>query len=148
MDGTATSRRQMLASEAEAWLRQNLAAPLTIADVCQAVKASERTLHSAFRERLGTTPKLHLKALRLQAARRELLRGLPGTRITDVALNWGFLHFGWFSQDYRRLFGETPRQTLRRAHTARGVGAARRPWGGDVRARTLPLADQDIALGG
>jgi transcriptional regulator GlxA family with amidase domain len=110
----------MLASEAEAWLRQNLAAPLTIADVCQAVKASERTLHSAFRERLGTTPKLHLKAMRLEAARRELLRGLPGTRITDVALNWGFLHFGWFSHDYRRCYGETPSHTLCRGARPQG----------------------------
>lgn len=126
MDGTATSRRHTLAHEAEAWLRQNLAAPLTITDVCQAMKTSERTLHSAFRERLGTTPMLHLKALRLQAARRELLRGVPGTRITDVALNWGFLHFGWFSHDYRQRFGETPSCTLR--------GAVRRPLGQAARA--------------
>jgi len=104
-----------LASEAESWLRQNLTKPLTIADLCQAVQTSERTLHSTFRERLGTTPKLLLKGLRLKAARRELLQGAPGTRITDVALNWGFLHFGWFSHDYRRCFGETPSDTLRRA---------------------------------
>jgi transcriptional regulator GlxA family with amidase domain len=115
MQGLATSRRRVLACEAEAWLRQNLTEPLTIADLCQAVQTSERTLHSAFRERLGTTPKLHLKALRLEAARQELLRGASGTRITDVALNWGFLHFGWFSHDYRRCFGETPSETLRRA---------------------------------
>jgi transcriptional regulator GlxA family with amidase domain len=115
MHGMAASRRQVLAREAEAWLRQNLTEPLTIADLCQAVQTSERTLHSTFRERLGTTPKLHLKALRLEAARRELQRGAPGTRITDVALNWGFLHFGWFSHDYRRCFGETPSDTLRRA---------------------------------
>ena len=115
MHGIAASRRQLLAYEAEAWLRQNLTRPLTIADLCQAVQTSERTLHSAFRERLGTTPKLHLKALRLEAARRELLQGAPGTRITDVALNWGFLHFGWFSHGYRQRFGETPSDTLRRA---------------------------------
>jgi transcriptional regulator GlxA family with amidase domain len=118
MHGIAASRRHLLAYEAETWLRQNLARPLTIADLCQAVRTSKRTLHSAFRERLGTTPKLRLKALRLEAARHELLRGAPGTRITDVALNWGFFHFGWFSHDYRLCFGETPSDTLRRAGLA------------------------------
>ncbi len=40
--------------------------------------------------------------------------------MTDVALDWGFLHFGWFSQDYRRLFGETPSQTLLRGREEAG----------------------------
>jgi transcriptional regulator GlxA family with amidase domain len=137
-----------LALRAEAWLRQNLSEPPTIPLLCAALGTSERWLHEAFREHLHTTPKAYLKVLRLHAVRRDLVGCALGRRVTDVALDYGFLHFGWFSQDYRRLFGETPRQTLRRAHTARGVGAARRPWGGDVRARTLPLADQDIALGG
>ena len=72
------------------------------------------TLHEAFREHLDTTPKAYLKVLRLNAARQDLLEGARGRRVTDVALDWGFVHFGWFSQDYRRLFGETPSQTLRR----------------------------------
>jgi transcriptional regulator GlxA family with amidase domain len=109
-----SSRGHLLAREAEAWLRENLTEPLTIPDLCLAVNASERTLHSAFREHLGTTPKLHLKALRLAAAHDELRRAMGGTRISDVALRWGFLHFGWFSHDYRQFFGETPSATLRR----------------------------------
>jgi AraC-like DNA-binding protein len=109
------SRSRALARRAEAWLRQNLTEPPTIAALCEALCARERTLHEAFREHVGTTPKAYLKTLRLLAARSDLLRGLPKTRVTDVALDWGFLHFGWFSQDYRRLFSETPRQTLRRA---------------------------------
>jgi AraC-like DNA-binding protein len=112
----ATSRSRTLARKAEAWLRQNLAEPPTIAALCGALRASERTLHEAFREHLGTTPKAYLKTLRLNAARHDLLAGVPETRVTDVALDWGFLHFGWFSQDYRRLFGETPSQTLQRGH--------------------------------
>jgi AraC family ethanolamine operon transcriptional activator len=101
-----------LARRAEAWLRQNLAEPPSIASLCRALDASERTLHEAFRRHLDTTPKAYLKVLRLNAARHDLLRGEKARRVTDVALDWGFLHFGWFSQDYRRLFGETPSQTL------------------------------------
>jgi AraC family ethanolamine operon transcriptional activator len=118
--GDIGSRSRMLARRAEALLRQHLAEPPTIAALCKALCARERTLHEAFREHLGTTPKAYLKTLRLCAARHDLLEGLPKTRVTDVALDWGFLHFGWFSQDYRRLFGETPRETLQRARKRTG----------------------------
>jgi AraC family ethanolamine operon transcriptional activator len=116
----APSRSRALARKAEAWLRGNLAEPPTIAALCAAVDACERTLHEAFREHLATTPKAYLKTLRLNAARHDLLRGDPGKRVTDVALDWGFLHFGWFSQDYRRLFGETPSRTLLRGRVGAG----------------------------
>ena len=121
-----TPAARALAFRAEAWLRQNLAEPPTIADLCQALGASARTLHEAFREHIGTTPKSYLKTLRLEAARHDLLRAAEGRRVTDVALEWGFLHFGWFSQDYRRQFGESPSQTLQRS---RGQSRAQRAAG-------------------
>lgn len=110
----APTRGRALARRAEVWLRQNLAEPPSIAELCAALNSSERTLHEAFRAHLGATPKAYLKTLRLNAARHDLLRARRSTRVTDVALDWGFVHFGWFSQDYRRLFGETPSQTLLR----------------------------------
>jgi transcriptional regulator GlxA family with amidase domain len=110
----ATRRGRALARHAEAWLRENLTEPLTIRDLCAALHTSERTLHAAFREHLGTTPKAFVKAERMRRARQDLLQARPDTRVTDVALRWCFLHFGWFAHDYRALFGETPRGTLRR----------------------------------
>jgi AraC family transcriptional regulator, ethanolamine operon transcriptional activator len=109
---SAPRRGRALARKAEAWLRQSLAEPPTIAALCGALHVSPRTLHEAFREHLGTTPKAYLKVLRLNAARHDLLEGGANKRVTDAALDWGFLHFGWFARDYRRLFGETPSQTL------------------------------------
>ena len=111
----ARLRGQRLARAAEAWLRENLTEALTIRDLCAALHTSERTLHAAFREHVGTTPKAFVKALRLRAARQDLLQAGPNTRVTDVALRWCFLHFGWFAHDYHALFGETPSRTLRRA---------------------------------
>lgn len=102
----------MLARRAEDYLLTNLHAPLTIRDLCQAVGASERTLHLAFRQHLGTTPKAHLKALRLNAVRRDLRLAPPGVGVMDVAMRWGFFHAGWLSQDYRRMFGESPSKAL------------------------------------
>ena len=101
-----------LARRAEDYLLTNLQAPLTISDLCLAMGASERTLHQAFKVHLGTTPKAHLKALRLNAVRRELRQAGPGVGVMDVAMRWGFFHAGWLSQDYRRMFGESPSRTL------------------------------------
>lgn len=137
------SRGQRLASDAEAWLRENLTESLTIPVLCHAVQASERTLHAAFRKHLGTTPKARFKALRLEAARRDLLHGRGGTRVTDVALCWGFLHFGWFAHDYRHCFGETPSDTLRRARRTLRL-APRIERGAD--AVTTTLANTAIAF--
>ena len=107
-------RGHLLAREAAAWLRENLTEPLTIRDLCAALHTSERTLHAAFREHVGTTPKAFVKAERLRGARQDLLHAGPNTRVTDVALRWCFLHFGWFAHDYHAMFGETPSRTLRR----------------------------------
>jgi transcriptional regulator GlxA family with amidase domain len=35
--------------------------------------------------------------------------------VTDTALQFGFTHLGEFSKAYRLQFGETARETLRRA---------------------------------
>jgi len=114
---SAASGGRQLAEAAAAWLRTHLTEALSIGDLCEALDVRERTLHAAFCEHMSSSPKAYLKALRLRAARRELLRADRETRVTDVALRWGFLHFGWFAHDYRRQFGETPSATLRRTLT-------------------------------
>lgn len=43
---------------------------------------------------------------------KDLLQPGPGTRVTDVALRWGFYHLGRFGQTYQKAFGESPSQTL------------------------------------
>jgi AraC family ethanolamine operon transcriptional activator len=34
--------------------------------------------------------------------------------VSEIAAGWGFHHAGNFARDYAALFGETPRETLRR----------------------------------
>ena len=55
----------------------------------------------------------HSIDLGLQRVREELLNG-SGSNVASVALRWGFEHMGRFANQYRRAFGETPSQTLRR----------------------------------
>lgn len=87
---------------------------ITISDLCQATRLSRRTLHYAFKEHFGVTPKAYLTAIRLEAVRRELVPGAPPVKVADVANRWGFWHMGRFASDYRRHFGELPSKTLRR----------------------------------
>jgi AraC-like DNA-binding protein len=54
--------------------------------------------------------------LRLNAMRRELLGATEETlRVADLAQRHGIAHLGRFAGEYRRMFGELPSQTLRRA---------------------------------
>jgi AraC family transcriptional regulator, ethanolamine operon transcriptional activator len=89
---------------------------LYVKDLCLAAGVSERTLEYAFKELVGMTPVAYLTRLRLHRVRKALRAATPGsTTVSAEALNWGFWHFGEFSREYRKCFGELPSETLRRA---------------------------------
>lgn len=102
--------------------------PLQIQDLCSALQVSRRTLQDSFQTVLGVSPLHYLRALRLDGARRDLLKGHS---VKDVVETWGFWHWSRFSQDYRRLFGELPSATLRRvaplSATAEAVPRSKTP---------------------
>jgi AraC family ethanolamine operon transcriptional activator len=116
---TQLAERRRTARRAQEFMLENRDQPMTIVDICREVRAAERTLHLGFRECFGTTPKRFLKVLRLNAARRCLRHPEFDTTVTDVAIQFGFFHFANFAGDYKRLFAESPSQTLR---NARGTG--------------------------
>jgi AraC family ethanolamine operon transcriptional activator len=78
-------------------------------------RCSERMLQYAFRDIYGMGPQAWFQAMKLKEANRELsTHGSRTLRVSDVALRWGFTHFGRFSLEYRRMFGESPSETLKR----------------------------------
>jgi len=96
------------------YIVEDAASDVTIPDLCRRFHISRRTLQYCFEEVTGLSPTAFLRSIRLNGARRELRRKLRGERtVSDIALDWGFNHFGQFSQDYRHLFDELPSQTLR-----------------------------------
>jgi AraC family ethanolamine operon transcriptional activator len=100
---------------AQEFMEMNLQRPLTLADICQAVHASKRSLHYGFQDMFGMGPMAFLKVLRLHAIRRILLGAEPKSlQVKEVATTWGFCSMGHFSRDYKQLFGESPSQTLAR----------------------------------
>jgi AraC-like DNA-binding protein/tetratricopeptide (TPR) repeat protein len=86
----------------------------TITELARIAGASARTLQRQFVSFHGKTPLAVLRDIGFECARRELLQGTSGEKIMDVACRCGFPHFGRFSVEYRRRYGETPSQTLKR----------------------------------
>jgi AraC-like DNA-binding protein len=99
----------------EAYLDQ----PITVADLVEAAGVAGRTLFLHFKKFKGVPPMHYLRNARLRKVRQALLRADPDANVTDIAWRAGFTHMGRFSVEYRRLFGETPSQTLRQRHQRR-----------------------------
>ncbi|GAA1763400.1 helix-turn-helix domain-containing protein [Kocuria aegyptia] len=100
---------------AVAFIEEHMAADIGPADIAAAARMSVRGLQAAFRRELGTTPTAYLRALRLDAAHRELLAADPttGSTVEAVAARWGFAHRGRFAAAYRDRHGQSPATTLR-----------------------------------
>ena len=82
--------------------------------LCLDLALSRRTVQRAFQDVLGMGPKTYLRLRALSAARAALVDGREaGASVTGVALDHGFWELGRFSVTYRRMFGESPSQTLR-----------------------------------
>jgi AraC family ethanolamine operon transcriptional activator len=97
------------------WMHDHPNRPVTLADVCRQAHASRRTLIQGFKDHLGMGPMAYLKLLRLHGIHRTLLQADPRElQIGTLAGEWGFYNAGHFAADYRRLFGERPRDTLLR----------------------------------
>src|SRR6266850_1865406 len=95
-------------------MRANVGHGWNVPDLASVAGVAGRTLQRQFRIFLGKAPRAALRDIRFERARRELLRGLPDAKVMNIALRCGFAHFGRFSIEYRRRYGETPSQTLRR----------------------------------
>jgi AraC family ethanolamine operon transcriptional activator len=105
-----------LVKEVQQWMNDHPTQPITLTDLCRHAHASRRTLIQGFQDHLGMGPMAYLKLFRLHGIRRRLLQAHPGgIQIGVLADEWGFYNAGHFAADYRRLFGERPKDTLRRA---------------------------------
>jgi transcriptional regulator GlxA family with amidase domain len=105
-----------LVERAEKLALADLDGPLHISALCRALKVSERTLRKTFHKIRGRSPCRHLRMLRLSEARRALLAAdRKLATVTEIATGCGFLELGRFSVEYRKVFGESPSQTLHAA---------------------------------
>ncbi|WP_199271673.1 helix-turn-helix domain-containing protein [Paraglaciecola sp. L3A3] len=109
---TSPQRQRIMARVHEYLTESRLKTPITMSEICAAVHVSRRTLQYTFTQCYGISPKQYIQVTRLNQVRRVLLNNEEFLTISEIAFNYGFFHLGWFCQNYKRLFGETPRQTL------------------------------------
>lgn len=87
---------------------------MAISDIAGVLGLSERTLEYAFSEVFAMSPKAYFTLVRLNGFRRDLqIETFRPGMVADLAVKWGFSHFGRLSEYYRKFYGETPRETVR-----------------------------------
>ncbi|MBY4674741.1 helix-turn-helix domain-containing protein [Burkholderia multivorans] len=103
-----------IVSRCEKYLRDRPEEPVTVLELCRALRCSRRTLQTSFQRVADVTPVAYLRTIRLNAVRR-LLRTTSAQQlgVGEAAASWGFTHLGYFAREYRDLFGELPSQTQR-----------------------------------
>lgn len=100
---------------AEEFMRVHCADPIRVADVAAAAGCSVRTLGCVFQRFRGRTPLATLHALRLEQVHAELSRSATDAPTGAVARRYGFTNLSRFVVAYRRRFGQTPADVVRRA---------------------------------
>lgn len=95
-------------------VQQRLDDPITVLELCETLAMSHRNLQYHFKKTLDKSPIAYLRTERLNAVRHLLKHA---SSVTEAATTWGFWHFGHFSQEYKKMFGELPSATFKRFHS-------------------------------
>ena len=100
----------------EAYLEHHAADPIDMPTVARETASSLSSIYRAFQRHRGYTPMEFLGDVRMRLARTRLLNAGPEDHVTAIALSCGFGHLGRFAGEYRRRFGESPKQTRDRVN--------------------------------
>lgn len=94
------------------FLSRNLGNPIRLAQIARAVHASVSTVAHRYRAYAGEGPMQTLRRIRMVQAKILLLQG---QRTADIATNLGFCDERYFSTQFKRSEGRSPRAFLARA---------------------------------
>ena len=106
-----STSRQILLNKILTYIQKNLHRKVNTMELCDMFKISERNLRYIFKEILGVSPIRYLKIIKLNKARKGILKAKENIEINLTANKWGFNHSGQFATDYKKLFGEFPSET-------------------------------------
>ena len=97
------------------WLRAHYDQPLSIPALARHCGMRASALHQQFKAVTAMTPLQYQKQMRLQEARR--LMSSEGLDAARAGFEVGYGDPSYFSRDYKRFFGEPPRQHAARLHS-------------------------------
>ncbi|WP_079228026.1 AraC family transcriptional regulator [Pseudomonas putida] len=99
------------------YIERNLKLELPAEVLAEQACMSLRSLYALFDRQLGTTPKQYVRQRKLERVHACLSDASCAVRsVTELAMDYGFLHLGRFSEVYRQRFGELPSETFRQRH--------------------------------
>jgi AraC family ethanolamine operon transcriptional activator len=106
------------AFEIKSYLLNSLEETMSIHSIAKKFEVSEKTIENSFKSLFGITPKHFIMLLKLNHTHKDLqLANAQTENVSDIAIKWGFSHFGRFSRDYKSLFGVLPSITLKQKAT-------------------------------
>ena len=106
--------RRGVAEQSKAFIDGHFHEPIRMEDLRHATGVSVRTLQRCFKQCFGVTTTRYLRAVRLDAAYRDLIEAHPARNsVTKIALRNGCSHLGRFSSEFRKRFGQLPREVLK-----------------------------------
>ncbi len=108
-----------LASEAAAYMKDNLTHKIDLEGLCDRFFVSKNTLYRAFRERFGTTVNQYLISLRTERAKRLLTE--TEMTIAEVAIAVGIEDYHYFCRVFTRQAGVAPGAFRREARKSSPV---------------------------
>ena len=108
------SEAVLLAKKIYHYLNENATKPIQMIDLTAVTGKSERTIERVFKKYFGIAPYAYLKLHRLHLIRHHFIQseGALVENIGDIAMQNGFIQMGYFGSEYKKLFNETPSQTL------------------------------------
>ena len=93
------------------YIRANLTKTIKISDLAKNTNLSESQLRRKFQKEFGLSPQTFIQRARLQAAA-HLLRS-ESKSISQVAFQSGFTDQSYFTRQFKKFFGKTPKEYSR-----------------------------------
>ncbi|MGO1120970.1 helix-turn-helix domain-containing protein [Rhodovibrionaceae bacterium A322] len=112
---SAAARKSIVARAQALFGDHDFAGQTTADSLAEQIGISKRSLFLAFQQECGVGPRRFREVLRLNALRASLFRAsAENASVTVLAQEHGFTELGRMAGNYRRLFGELPKETLKR----------------------------------
>lgn len=92
------------------WLRENYRQTLKVEELAALLNMAPSTLYKNFKEITTLSPLQYQKRLRLDEAQRLML--LDNCDVNQAASSVGYESANQFGREYKRLFGDSPRQNI------------------------------------
>lgn len=116
IEGVVRSPNQNLVQRTVRLMKDNVAYPLGILELCEELSVSRRRLERLFAKETGKSPSEFYFSLRLEAARDQLF--YSGNSIAHIAEACGFFSHAHFCRAFRKRYGLPPSSYRRRFDTA------------------------------